>query len=166
MRGGSRRRWPADRRLACSLVGAVLLPLLGVGCSPPEPAEGALLLATLDTHHFCDMDAVLGVRLRAHWQACPATERECEPPPRTVLEGDRYTCPATDAHYDLGVRLTHPGRYRVEAVAELTPDGELVECFVDPDSGDARIELPTERLEGDDDAQAVVVLPEHGPCPS
>lgn len=134
----------------------------GWGCDAPEPADpGAVLLATLDTHHFCDMDAVVEVRLRAHWQACAEGEPGCEPPPRTQLEGDRATCPATDATRELGVSLTHSGRYRVEAVAVLTTGGPRLECFVDPDTGDTRIELPDERLRG----ASPVVLDEHGPCP-
>jgi hypothetical protein len=119
------------------------------------------VVATIDTHHFCDMDAVVEVRLRAHWQACPQAQRECEPPPRTMIEGDRYTCPATDATHELGVSLTHPGRYRMEAVAMLTTGLEERECFVDPTTGDTRIELPEARLVG----AAPVVLDEHGDCP-
>lgn len=138
-----------------------LLVAAGLGCDVPEPVEGALLLGTLDTHHFCDMDAVVEVRLRAWWQACPQAQRECEPPPHTQVQGDRYSCPATDATHELGVSLTHPGRYRIEAVALLTTGREEVECFVDPTRGDTQIELPEARLEG----EAPVVLDEHGACP-
>lgn len=133
----------------------------GPGCDEPEPEDGALLLATIDTHHFCDMDVVVEVRLRAHWQACAAGEQGCEPPPRTVIDGDRHTCPATDATRELGVSLTHAGRYRVEAVAVPTTGEPRLECFVDPDTGDTRIELPRARLWD----QTPVVLDEHGPCP-
>lgn len=158
-RGG----WAAVVSRMAMVVGS----LLGSGCDGLEAnpeQDGWLLLATLDTHHFCDMDPVVEVRVRAHWQACAATEPGCEPPEATVIDGDRYTCPATDAHYDLGVMLTRPGRYRVEAVAELTTGQEQPECFVDPESeaaGDVAIELPRTRLEG----PSPVVLAEHGPCP-
>lgn len=145
---------------------------LGVlaGCEPSEgaqEAEGSLLLATLDTHHFCDMDPVVAVRLRALWQACPAVQADCEPPQAesAVVEGDRFTCPATDAQHDLGVRLFHPGRYRIEAVAELTTGRERLECFVDPDTGDLEIELPEDRLWSEARGQTPVVLDEHEPCP-
>lgn len=154
------------RRPRFLAAGAVLVALAaGPGCDASEPDEGAdegaLLLGTIDTHHFCDMDAVVEVRLRAHWQACAEVEPGCEPPPRTQLEGDRYTCPATDATHELGVSLTHPGRYRVEAEAVLTVGPPRRECFVDPESGDTRIELPLDRLA----SRAPVVLDEHGPCP-
>lgn len=143
--------------------GAALV-LCAVACDEPEPADGALLLATLDAHHFCDMDGVVGVHLRARWQACAATEPGCEAPPSpadAVMDGDRLTCPATDATRDLGVRLTLPGRYRIEAVAEHTAADDRVECFVDPDTGGTRIELPEDRLAD----ESPVVLHEHGPCP-
>lgn len=153
-----KRRWAGP--VMGSAMAWVVALVLGPGCDAPEQADEAALLATLDTHHFCDMDAVVEVRLRAHWQACTAGERGCEPPPATVVDGDRYTCPATDATHELGVALTHPGRYRVEAVAVLTTLQEQPECFVDPSTGDTRIELCRERLE-----QAPVVLDEHGPCP-
>jgi hypothetical protein len=133
---------------------------LGWGCEP-EPDDGALVLAIIDTHHFCDQDEVVEVRLRAHWQACPQVQRECQPPPRTVVEGDRYTCPATDATHELGVSLTHPGRYRMEAVAITTTGLERLECFVDPATGDTRIELSEDRLVG----PSPLVLDEHGECP-
>jgi hypothetical protein len=150
-----RRRWAGPAMAWAMALG------LGSGCDAPERADDAPLLATLDTHHFCDMDAVVEVRLRAHWQACVAGEPGCEPPPATIADGDRYTCPATDATHELGVSLTHPGRYRVEAVAVLTTLQEQPECFVDPSTGDTRIELSRERLL----EQAPVVLDEHGPCP-
>lgn len=130
------------------------------GCEEPEPIEGTLLVGTIDTHHFCDMDAVVEVQLRAYWQACAEGEPGCEPPPRTQLEGDRATCPATDAARDLGVSLSHPGRYRIEAVAVLTTGEPRIECFVDPESGSTQIELTAERLRN-----ASVVLEEHGACP-
>jgi hypothetical protein len=151
------------RRWRWWAAGGAIVLAAGVvgGCQAPAPEAGALVLATLDTHHFCDDAAVVEVRLRAHWQACPQADRECSPPPRTVIEGDRYTCPATDATHELGVSLTHPGRYRMEAVARLTTGQEERECFVDPASGDPRIELPEARLLG----QAPVVLDEHGECP-
>jgi hypothetical protein len=40
-----------------------------------------------------------------------------------AFDGDRHTCPATDADRELGVSLTHPGRYRIEAVAVLIAHG-------------------------------------------
>lgn len=138
----------------------VVALVLGPACDEAEP-EGSLLLGTIDTHHFCDMDAVVEVRLRAYWQACAQGEEGCEPPPRTQVEGDRYTCPATDATHELGVSLTHPGRYRVEAVAVLTVGQPRLECFVDPETGGTQIELPLDRLMD----RAPVVLDEHGPCP-
>ncbi len=140
---------------------AALVAATGSGCDAPEPDEGSLLLATLDTHHFCDMDAVVEVRLQAYWQACPEAQRECEPPPNPEIEGDRYSCPATDPTHQLGVSLTHPGRYRIEAVAGLVTGEQVVECFVDPTRGDTQIELPEARLVG----RAPVVLDEHGACP-
>ncbi len=159
-------RWPLARRPALAqLVAGLAMALAlvpGSGCDEPEPADdGALLVGTIDIHHFCDMDAVVEVRLRAHWQACAMGDQGCEPPPRTQIEGDRATCPATDAIRELGVSLTHPGRYRVEAVAELTPGAPRIECFVDPDTDDTKIELPAERLR----ATTPLVLDEHGPCP-
>jgi hypothetical protein len=154
-------RWGAAGRSTGGLAGLWVALAVGVACDPPEPVEGARLLVTLDTHRLCDTSAVVEVRLRASWQACPADERDCEPPPRTVIEGDRYTCPATDATHRLGVMLTHPGRYRVEAVAVLATGERAPECFLDPMTGEARIELSSERL----GQQAPVVLDEHEPCP-
>jgi hypothetical protein len=155
------RRPSASRSLAA--VGLAVLGLVAAaGCDEAEPAEaGALLLGTIDTHHFCDTAEVVEVRLRAHWQACAEGEEGCEAPPHPRAEGDRYTCPATDATHELGVSLTHPGRYRVEAVAVPTAGEPRLECFVDPETGDTRIELPRDRLW----SQSPVVLDEHGACP-
>lgn len=140
---------------------AALLALALAGCEEPSPEEGALVLATLETHRFCDDAAVVEVRLRAHWLACPQDEPACEPPRPAEVEGDRYGCPATDATHTLGVRLLAAGRYRVEAVAHPTVGQAWVECFMDPATGDAQIEVPADRLDGQDP----VVLDEHGPCP-
>jgi len=148
------RSWPWAAVLGLALATAS-------ACDAPAPEDGTLLLATIDTHHFCDDSAVTEVRLRAHWQACAADEPGCEPPPHTVIDGDRYTCPATDATHELGVSLTHTGRYLVEAVAVLTTGAPRLECFVDPSTDDTRIELPRSRLE----EPSPVVLDEHGPCP-
>lgn len=147
-------RWLVAATATLALAGAP-------GCDEPEPTDGALLVGTIDVHHFCDMDPVIEVRLRAHWQACAEGEQGCEPPPRTQLEGDRATCPATDATRDLGVSLTHPGRYRIEAVAVPTTGQPRIECFVDPETGSTEIELTHDRLLGG----APVVLDEHGACP-
>ena len=153
-----RPRAPRWLVAAGALLGLVLAA--AAGCDEPEPTLGSLLVGTIDAHHFCDMDAVVEVQLRAHWQACAEGEQGCEPPPRTQLEGDRATCPATDATRDLGVSLTRPGRYRIEAVAVLTAGQPRIECFVDPETGSTQIEVTRDRLQ-----DAPVVLDEHGPCP-
>lgn len=137
------------------------LVAMGVACDGPTPSSDQSLLATIDTYHFCDMDPVVGVQLRARWSACAREEPGCEPPEVLVVEGDRYRCPATDPSHDLGVELVEGGRYRVEAVAERTAGEPLVECFVDPEGGGADLELPWSRLA----TEAPLRLVEHGPCP-
>lgn len=147
-------------RHALGLGGLLLVATVAGGCDPAEPLDGGLLLGTIDTHHFCDVDTV-EVRLRAHWLACAEQDPDCEPPEATVVDGDRFTCPATEATRDLGVELSHAGRYRIEAVRILTSGPSVLECFTDPATGDTGVELPPERLFG----ASVVRLDQHGPCP-
>lgn len=142
-------------------LGVAMALAVGPGCDEPEPLIDALLVGTIDTHHFCDMEDVVEVRLRAHWEDCAEGEEGCEPPPRTQFEGDRYSCPATDGFYHLGVSLPHSGRYRIEAVAVLTTGEPRLECFIDPYTDDTHVELPRDRLLG----LVPVVLDEHEPCP-
>lgn len=143
------------------LGGLAIAAGLVVGCDASPATASGLVLATLDTHHFCDMSSIVEVRLQARWQACLEDEPGCEAPPRPEVDGDRYTCPASDARHELGVELERPGRYRFEALAIPTAGAPMAECFVDPDTGEAFVELPRARLS----AASPLVLDEHGPCP-
>lgn len=140
---------------------ALGLVAVAAGCDAAAPGPGEVLLGTIDTRHFCDFDPVVGVRLRARWVGCAEAEPGCEPPESLVVQGDRFTCPATDPSRDLGVDLLEGGRYRVEAVAEQTSMPPRIECFVDPRSGELDVDLPWSRLSD----ETPVRLLEHGPCP-
>ncbi len=139
----------------------MLLGWIGlVGCDV-ESESGSLLLVTVDTAHFCDDSGVESVQLVARWLQCASDDAQCEPPDAQRIEGDRLTCPATDAQRTLGVSLSGPGRYQVEAVVMHTADPPRAECYVDPQSGSTEVDLPDDRLQG----SSPVALDELGPCP-
>lgn len=143
----------AARRLGVLLV-------LGLGCDEPRALDGGVIIGEIDAYRLCDVNGV-DVRLVARWQDCAAGESDCEPPSATTREGDRFSCPSAEPTRDLGVELSEPGAYRIEVHTGQVSGPAKVECFVDPDSGEDRVELSaTQVREG-----AAVMLDDHGACP-
>lgn len=140
-------------------IGALWL-VAGLGCEAPEPLEGGLVVGTVDAYRLCDVNGV-EVRLLAQWQECVADEPECEPPADTTIAGDRFSCPSAEATRQLGVELASAGVYRIEVSTAQASGPARVECFVDPDSGDDRVELSATRLQEGPPKR----LDEHRACP-
>lgn len=111
--------------------GDTLAPLDG-GTSGTAEAS-ATVLAVIDSNHFCDMDGVVDVVLRAVPQ-CASGEDECELP--ASVEGTVFTCPAIDPTALLAVEVPSAGRYRIAAVVHFTTGESTSECFSSQD-GDA-----------------------------
>ncbi|MEM9457861.1 MAG: hypothetical protein AAGF11_27020 [Myxococcota bacterium] len=139
-------------------LGVVLV--IGLGCDAPQALDGGVIIGEIDAYRLCDVNGV-DVRLVARWLDCAAGEPDCEPPPATTREGDRFSCPSAEGTRDLGVELPDPGVYRIEVHTAQASGPAKVECFVDPDSGEDRVELSaTQVREG-----AAVMLDDHGTCP-
>lgn len=148
-------------RIAGAGAGALALALALTGCDDePERLEGGLVLGTVDAFRLCDVNAT-ELRVVAQWLACPPQQPDCEPPEATEVKGDRFSCPSAGPTVALGVEPTSPGRYQVEVRSVNVSGPDERECFVDPDTGEAFVDLPAERLfEG-----SPVGLDEHGACP-
>ena len=122
-------RWRRAAKLLVALglltaCGDTLPVLDGGGTGSAEAA--ATLLAVIDTNHFCDMDGVIDVVLRAEPQ-CASAEGECELP--ASVEGTVFTCPAIDPTALLAVEVSSPGRYRIAVLTHFTTGESTSECF-------------------------------------
>jgi hypothetical protein len=137
-----RRPTRQDHALLSSPMRCLLLTamcLLGA-CVPIERSDAdtdgaeprAVLFGNVDIDEHCDIVGAIEVILRARQVGCEQSPCTLPAEPET-LDGDRYSCPATQDTAILGVEVDAGGRYVVEAVAILTTqEEEPQECFVAP----------------------------------
>lgn len=106
-----------------------------------------LLLADVSTEGPCNTVGVTQVQLVAIRVGCEAAPPApctlpAEPP---TIEGDAFSCPATDPSRLLGVEVVDGGRYQVQSVIEFTTGDREARCHVE--SGDPEILVTSEQVD-------------------
>lgn len=161
----------AIAKISVSTLVAMLGPLLacGSGTDPgdPEASPGTpgtvTLLAELMPEDLCRMPEVVRITIQATRIGCePGPPAPCTLPAEAqAVEGDIATCPVTDPVRLLGVEVSQPGRYRVEAVGRFTTGESVAHCVSTAD-GDPEVVVTAADL----DAGSTVDLQSTGePCP-
>ena len=139
-----------------------LFVLLAAGCDGLEPESteadtdatpgggnpgSVLLLAAVGTEGPCNTVGVTQVQLVARRVGCEAAP----PAPCTLpadpptIEGDAFSCPATDPSRLLGVEVVDAGRYEVQSVIEFTDGVREARCHVE--GGDPEVLVTSEEVE-------------------
>lgn len=122
---------------------SILLVLAtAIGCASDAPSDeststgpgeprATILVPVPNT--VCDDPKVVGVQVRALQIGCehpPPAPCTMAADPEHVL-GDEATCPITDPTVTLGVVVTTPGEYQIDAVTDRTPDAPTSECYAE-----------------------------------
>ncbi|MCR9160460.1 MAG: hypothetical protein ACE37F_27575 [Nannocystaceae bacterium] len=139
-----------------------LLLMLAAGCDGLDPVSNetdteamsgggnpgsVLLLAAVSTEGPCNTVGVTGVQLVARRVGCEAAPPApctlpAEPP---TLEGDAFSCPASDPSRLLGVEVDEGGRYEVQSVIEFTTGEREARCHVE--GGNPEVLVTSEAVE-------------------
>lgn len=95
------------------------------------PGEPRATILVPVPNSVCDDPKVVSVQVRALQVGCEhPPPAPCTMPanPEHVL-GDQATCPITEPTATLGVVVTTPGDYQIDAVTDRTPDAPTSECY-------------------------------------
>jgi hypothetical protein len=113
---------------------------VAIGCASDAPSDDSTSTGPGEPHatilvpvpnSVCEDPKVVSVQVRALQIGCETPPpAPCTMPadPEHVL-GDQATCPITDPTVTLGVMVTTPGEYRIDAVTDRTPDAPTSECY-------------------------------------
>lgn len=121
------------------------------GDTDTAPGEGqpgsVLLLAAVSTEGPCNAVGATQVQLVARQIGCEAgAPAPCTlPADPPTIDGDVFSCPATEPSRLLGVEVVEAGRYEVQSVIEFTTGEREARCHVE--GGDPEVLVTSAQVE-------------------